>query len=93
MRNTLNSLTEVSSNDLQKYKTSRNNPVKVTKWWFVIRGEESMLQELETEWSVIAVQTAWKLEPVHYEENPVSDNPQAARLQSSLLQTMDIQWT
>lgn len=82
VRNTLNSLTEVSSNDLQikrKYKTSRNNPVKVTKWWFVIRGEESMLQELEREWSVIAVQTAWKLEPVHYyEENPVSDNPQEA---------------
>ena len=38
-----------------------------------------MLQELEREWSVIAVQTAWKLEPVHYyEENPVSDNSQAA---------------
>ena len=53
--------------------------VKVTKWWFVICGEESMLQELEREWSVIAVQTAWKLEPVHYyEENPVSDNPQVA---------------
>ena len=31
------------------------------------------------EWSVIAVQTAWKLDPVHYyEENPAPDNTQAA---------------
>ena len=70
VRNTLNSLTEVSSSDLQikrKYKTSRNNSVTVMKWWFVIKvHEESMLQELEREWGVIAMQTAWKLETVRY---------------------------
>ena len=31
-----------------------------------MRGEESALLELEQEWNSIAVQTAWKLEPVHY---------------------------
>ena len=47
------------------------------KWWFVIRGEESVLQELEGEWSTVAMQTAWKLEPVYvYEENPTPGNSQ-----------------
>lgn len=45
----------------------------------MIRGEESVLQELEGEWSVVAMQMAWKLEPVYsYEENPTLDNSQVA---------------
>ena len=40
----------------------------------MIRGEENKLQELEGEWRAIAIQTAWKLEPVYYyEENTISD--------------------
>ena len=31
-----------------------------------MRDEESVLLELEQEWSSVAMQTAWKLEPVHY---------------------------
>ena len=38
----------------------------VTKWWFILRGDEEVLQLLERKWSVIAIQTAWKLEPVFY---------------------------
>ena len=30
-----------------------------------MRDEESVLLELEREWSSVAMQTAWKLEPVH----------------------------
>ena len=77
VKNALSSLTKVSCSDLQikrKYKSSRRNPDTVAKWWFVIRGEENKLQELEGEWRAIAIQTAWKLEPVYYyEENTISD--------------------
>jgi len=69
VRNAISSVTKVSSSNLQikrKYKLSHNNPDTVTKWWFVVRGEESVLLELEREWNSIAMQTAWKLEPVHY---------------------------
>ena len=69
VRNTISSVTKVSRSNLQikrKYKLNRNNPDTVSKWWFVVRGEESVLLELEQEWNSIAVQTAWKLEPVHY---------------------------
>ena len=68
VRNTITSVTKLSSSNLQikrKYKLSRNNPDTVTKWWFVVRDEESVLLELEQEWSSVAMQTAWKLEPVH----------------------------
>ena len=84
VRNTISSLTTIPSSKLQikrKYKSRRINPDTVTlKWWFVIRGEESVLQELEGEWSAVAMQTAWKLEPVYiYEENPTPGNSQTAR--------------
>lgn len=53
----------------------------------MIRGEESVLQELEGEWSVVAMQMAWKLEPVYsYEENPTLDNSQVAGSDHSIIQ-------
>ena len=33
-------------------------------WWFVLRGEESTLQNLESCWNQLELQTKWKLEPV-----------------------------
>ena len=45
VRNTITSVTKLSSSNLQikrKYKLSRNNPDNVTKWWFVVRDEESV---------------------------------------------------
>ena len=47
----------------RKFKT-QNNSKRVTKWWFVVRGEESALQAIEKEWPHVAAQTAWKLEPL-----------------------------
>ena len=35
------------------------------KWWFVVRGEEDLLTNLEASWNGIALQTAWRLQPVH----------------------------
>jgi len=34
------------------------------KWWFVVRGEESVLEQLQKEWPTISIQTSWSLEPV-----------------------------
>ena len=65
----------------RKYKTSHSNSKKVTKWWFVVRGDESMLEQLTTKWNSIEVQTAWKLEPVLcYKKNdiPASDDQSTA---------------
>ena len=64
----IKSLTKVTpSNNLvikRKFKTAHNDHKRVTKWWFVIRGKEEVLEKLHREWNPIAVQTAWKLEPV-----------------------------
>ena len=48
-----------------KYKTLNGTGRVVTKWWFILRGEE-VLQALENKWNIIAVQTAWRTEPVFY---------------------------
>ena len=68
--NALKLIPEISPGSVtvkRKYKTLKgkgHNEGHVTKWWFILRGEEEMLQLLERKWSVIAMQTAWKLEPV-----------------------------
>lgn len=36
----------------------------VSKWWFVIRGEEEVLKTLEAKWPSVLLQTTWKLEDV-----------------------------
>ena len=38
------------------------NGGRTTKWWFVIRGAEDVLIELQDKWENIALQTSWKLE-------------------------------
>ena len=43
----------------RKFKKNRNNTVQ---WWFLIRGEEEVLQVLQQEWEGIYSQTSWKLE-------------------------------
>ena len=58
---------KVPSNSLsikRKYKTARNNSKQVVRWWFVVRGEEKLLEQLQSDWSSVSIQTAWKLEPV-----------------------------
>jgi len=34
------------------------------KRWFVLRGEEQLLEQLQDEWPAVSAQTSWKLEPV-----------------------------
>ena len=46
----------------RKFKKRKNN---TTQWWFLIRGEEQVLQKLEQEWERVQTQTSWKLERCH----------------------------
>jgi len=52
----------------RKFKTTTGNRIR---WWFVVRGSEEDLCNLENEWDRINIQTSWKLE-VCYKliENP-----------------------
>jgi len=38
--------------------------IQLSKWWFVIAGEEPTLKSLMENWSVVRYQTNWSLEPV-----------------------------
>ncbi len=53
----------------RKYKT-QSQEGKNTKWWFVIRGNETTLKLLDESWLQIEVQTTWKLEPLLRYNNP-----------------------
>ena len=47
----------------RKYKTACDNHAVVKKWWFILRGSEERLQQLENEWELAATHTSWKIEP------------------------------
>ena len=46
----------------RKFKKCRDIRVQ---WWFLIRGEEGVLEALQKEWESIQSQTSWKLECCH----------------------------
>ena len=46
----------------RKYKTNRDGSLK--RWWYVVRGERSDVEQLEQEWENIATHTGWKLQTV-----------------------------
>ena len=65
--NALKTLTKMPPNSLtikRKYRTVTNDPKQVTRWWFVVRGEECLLEQLQASWQSVNIQTSWKLEPV-----------------------------
>ena len=69
VENTLHTLTKIPKNSLvikRKYRTAQDNSNRVTRWWFVLRGEEEILAQLQEEWPVVALQTAWKLQPLFH---------------------------
>ncbi len=82
VQNTLKALTKCSSGLTikRKFKTTDRN--RVTKWWFVLRGEEQLLEQLQEEWPAVSVQTSWKLEPVlSYGDIPDDPDPPTAEQQ------------
>ena len=36
-----------------------------SRWWFIVKGEEEQLKELDGEWDRVMIQTSWKLEPCY----------------------------
>ena len=47
-----------------------NGPNDVSKWWFIISGDESLLDRLSKEWAAVKLQTNWSIEPVFaYDSN------------------------
>ena len=50
----------------RKYKTARDNHAVAKKWWFILRGSEECLQQLENEWEPVATHTSWKIEPAYH---------------------------
>ena len=44
----------------RKFVTNKDG--KTSKWWFLIKGDEPALTELEKSWECISVQTSWKLQ-------------------------------
>ena len=45
----------------RKYKT--NHAGQITRWWFLIHGDQQVLLNLEKLWEYVAAQTSSKLEP------------------------------
>lgn len=74
--NTLKRFTTVDVENLRvkrKFKLATTDPRRVQKWWFMVRGNEDILQQLEASWDAIAVQTAWKLEPAYTYESKCNE--------------------
>jgi len=46
----------------QKYKVNPSNVE--TKCWYIVRGEEQLLQKLESSWRLLYMHTNWKIEHV-----------------------------
>ena len=44
----------------RKFKTNDNG--RIIRWWFLIRGEEDVLVELQQIWKRVSIQTSWRLE-------------------------------
>ena len=66
---------------------------KVAAWWFVIRGEESVLEQLDSSWQQVNLQTKWELKPVlsyaAISENSVSENPSSGSAPIDTLRPVD----
>ena len=67
---TIAALTEMSIASIsikRKYKMSPQSSGggKLSRWWFVIRGDEEAMRQLEGKWNAVVMQVGWKLEPLY----------------------------
>lgn len=82
----------------RKFKSSSAN--KKLKWWFVLRGDESVMETLTDNWKIIKDQKGWQLEPVlRFEEdsetNPISieegpENQETSSMQDKSLHSTNL---
>jgi len=82
----------------RKFKTSHGeNSTRVSKWWFVVSGDEEVLKQLDKQWPSVSLQTKWSIEPIFCFNNedvcPSADEPEVpepAAGSSSLQLTTEI---
>ena len=82
--NAICSVTNIPTADIsikRKFK-SRPDDNRVKRWWFVLRGEESTLQNLEGCWNQLELQTKWKLEPVFRYSDDAAECTESDQLKS-----------
>ena len=76
VENVITTLTKVRGSELKikrKYKTATGNSTHVVRWWFVVRAEESVLEQVQKEWNQVAMQTNWKFTPLLQHAKPISE--------------------
>ena len=69
VKNALSLVPEIPANAIvvkRKYKVREKSGKKTTRLWFNLRASEETLQQLESHWQRVQIQTAWKWEPVFY---------------------------
>ena len=81
-------LTGIGSNVQVKRKYKTNDKDKVVKWWYILRAEEAVLNQLEQEWEKVQLQTSWKLEPCY---KLPTDSPAPLAQESTQLDTSTTQ--
>lgn len=61
----------------RKFKSATTNNSK-NKWWYIVRGEEQLMKDLDENWKPVYNETGWLLEPVlRYDESSESaTNPE-----------------
>ena len=86
VKNAISTVTKILVNHFVVKRKYKLNPINksVSKWWFVIRGEEEVLKMLEAKWPSVSLQTAWKLEEVlaitELSSQPAESHSPAAKL-------------
>ena len=59
----VNKLTTLGDKEIKTIRRFRRYPGSKPRWWFVLKGGEDVLTDLERQWNEIELQTKWKLEP------------------------------
>ena len=65
-KNAISSIAKIPIDDMvvkRKYKLDSHTG-NVSRWWFIFRGREDELEQLQAKQSSVSLQTAWKLEDV-----------------------------
>ena len=60
----IHKITSIPAADLSIKRKFKSNDNKVLSWWFVVRGEETILEQLDNLWEQVYLQTKWELKPL-----------------------------
>ena len=79
---TLQRLTSVAQSIEVRRKFKKVGEKKV-RWWFLIRGEESVFECLQTEWANVENSTSWKLEQCYQPATPPTETSEPSESTSN----------